>query len=372
MSARATRTPPETRSRRSARREPRDIVTGTDPSPSGIDDVVPRDPPSQQAKARTRLYLSGVLAQEDFPVEDISQHLEKDDAVIWVDLCAPGADELSLVAHELGLHRLAVADATDLRQRPKLDRYASHEFLNMYAVQLDHATAELKLSELAAFITPSALITVRKDSAFDMEQVVARWDDMPDLAGFGVGFLLYGLIDHIVDGHFEAVQDLDEEIEELEDLLFDQQTGDEELQRRSFALRKSLVTLRRVVLPMREVVNSLMRRDLEAVTDEMTPYYQDVYDHVLRATEWTEWLRDLVTTILETNLTLQGNRLNVITKKVTSWAAIIAVPTAITGWYGQNLPYPGFASTSGLIGSVVLIASISIGLFVTFKRKDWL
>ena len=123
---------------------------------------------------------------------------------------------------------------------------------------------------------------------------------------------------------------------------------------------------------MREVVNSLMRRDLAIVTDEMTPYFQDVYDHVLRATEWTESLRDLVTTILETNITLQGNRLNVITKKVTSWAAIIAVPTAITGWYGQNLPYPGFASTTGLLTSFLLIVFISVGLYVTFKRKDWL
>jgi magnesium transporter len=123
---------------------------------------------------------------------------------------------------------------------------------------------------------------------------------------------------------------------------------------------------------MREVVNSLMRRDLQLVTDEMTPYFQDVYDHVLRATEWTESLRDLVTTILETNITLQGNRLNVITKKVTSWAAIIAVPTAITGWYGQNVPYPGFASPSGVITSFLLIVIISVGLYITFKRKDWL
>ena len=156
------------------------------------------------------------------------------------------------------------------------------------------------------------------------------------------------------------------------ELLFDQRTGDEELQRRCFALRKSLVTLRRVVLPMREVVNGLMRRDLHVVTGDMAPYYQDVYDHVLRATEWTESLRDLVTTILETNITLQGNRLNVITKKVTSWAAIIAVPTAITGWYGQNVPYPGFASTSGLITSFLLIVTISGGLYITFKRNDWL
>jgi magnesium transporter len=337
-----------------------------DDAPSADADPAPRPPTATDAKARTRLYQRGVLVLEHFPIEDISEHLDKPDAIIWVDLCAPSADDLSLVAEELGLHRLAVADATGLRQRPKLDRYASHEFLNMYAVDLDHASGQLQLSELSAFITTSVLITVRKDTAFDMESVVARWDDLPDLARFGVGFLLYGLIDHVVDGHF------DEEIEELEDLLFDQHTGDEELQRRSFALRKSLVTLRRVVLPMREVVNTLMRRDLQVVADEMTPYYQDVYDHVLRATEWTESLRDLVTTILETNLTLQGNRLNVITKKVTSWAAIIAVPTAITGWYGQNLPYPGFASTSGLITSLLLIVIISGGLYLTFKHKDWL
>ena len=144
------------------------------------------------------------------------------------------------------------------------------------------------------------------------------------------------------------------------------------MQRRSFALRKSLVTLRRVVLPMREVVNALMRRDIGIIDAEMVPYFQDVYDHVLRATEWTESLRDLVTTIVETNLTIQGNRLNVITKKVTSWAAIIAVPTAITGFYGQNVPYPGFARLSGLLTSMALIVVISVGLYVVFKRRDWL
>ncbi len=116
----------------------------------------------------------------------------------------------------------------------------------------------------------------------------------------------------------------------------------------------------------------MTRRDVGLVPAEMTQYYQDVYDHVLRATEWTESLRDLVTTILETNVTIQGNRLNVITKKVTSWAAIIAVPTAITGFYGQNLPYPGFGRESGVITSSVLIVALSGSLYVTFKRKGWL
>jgi magnesium transporter len=119
------------------------------------------------------------------------------------------------------------------------------------------------------------------------------------------------------------------------------------VQRGTFQVRKDLVLLRRIVLPMREVINSLMRRDLNVISEPMAPYYQDVYDHVLRVTEWTESLRDLVTTILETNISIQGNRMNLIMKKVTSWAAIIAVPTAITGFCGQNVPYRASASARG-------------------------
>jgi len=104
----------------------------------------------------------------------------------------------------------------------------------------------------------------------------------------------------------------------------------------------------------------------------MGPYFQDVYDHVLRAMEWIESLRDLVSTILETNLTIQGNRQNAIMKKVTSWAAIIAVPTAVTGFYGMNVPYPGFARHSGFVTSMVLLVVLSGGLYLLFKRLDWL
>jgi magnesium transporter len=132
---------------------------------------------------------------------------------------------LDHVAEELGLHALAIEDALEARQRPKLDRYADHQFLSMYGVALDRATGQLQLHELAAFITATALVTVRKDDAFDLDDVVVRWDESIDLARYGVGFLLYGLIDHVVDGHFDAVQALDDEIEELEDLLFESRLG---------------------------------------------------------------------------------------------------------------------------------------------------
>ena len=161
-------------------------------------------------------------------------------------------------------------------------------------------------------------------------------------------------------------------MEELEDRLFDDVPRGLQVQRRSFQLRKSLVLLRRIVIPMSEVVSELMRRDLHIAGDDLEPYYQDVYDQVLRAAEWTDGLRDLVTSILETNITIQGNRLNVTTKKVTSWAAIIAVPTLITGYFGMNVPYPGFGEKAGFAASVVAIVLIGLVLYLTFKRKDWL
>jgi magnesium transporter len=321
---------------------------------------------------RTRLYRSGVLELENFPVQDISEHIKQPGVTVWLDMCAPDANDLATISEELDLHRLAVEDAGQERQRPKLDRYDSHLFVTSYAVALDMTSGELETFEVAVFVTHNAVVTVRKSEHFDIDGVVARWDASPDLAKYGVSFLLHGLLDFVVDGHFAAVQTLDDEIETLEDLLFDDRRSDLSVQRRSFELRKSLVRLRRVVLPMREVVNSLMRRDLHTCDEAMTPYYQDVYDHVLRATEWTESLRDLVTTVLETNLTIQGNRLNVITKQVTSWAAIIAVPTAITGFYGQNVPYPGFSQESGFYVSTIAIVVLSVGLYILFRRRDWI
>ena len=320
----------------------------------------------------TRLYRRGMLEAKDFPAAQISDYLQQSDTVVWLDLCEPDQQDLAVVSQEFGLHPLAVEDATQEHERPKLDRYQDHYFLTAYAVSLDPATGRLQKSELAAFITPRALITVRKDAGFDIDGVVERWDGSADLAGHGVGFLLWGLLDVVVDGHFATVQQLDEALEGLEDLLFDDRPHSAEVQRRAFELRKSLVVLRRLVLPMREVVNSLLRRDLGLVDAAMGPYFQDVYDHVLRATEWTESLRDLVSTVLDTNLAIQGNRQNAIMKKVTSWAAIIAVPTAVTGFYGMNVPYPGFGQHSGVVTSTLLLAVLSGGLYLLFKRLDWL
>jgi magnesium transporter len=325
-----------------------------------------------KCQARTRLYRDGALEREGFPVAEISDYLPDESVTIWLDLRDPDRDDLAVLSDQFGLHPLAVEDAVHDHQRPKLDRYQSHLFLAAYGAWLDTDSGELATSELAAFITRRALITVRKDDGLDIGAVVDRWDANPDLAKFGVGYLLHGLLDYMVDGYFESVQSLDDAVETLEDQVFANVPQDMPVQRRSFELRKSLVLLRRIVIPMREVINSLMRRDLYIVDDELMPYYQDVYDHVLRAAEWTDSLRDLVTNILETNQTIQGNRLNVITKKVTSWAAIIAVPTLITGFYGMNVPYPGFSRPDGFVTSVAIMIVSAIVLYIVFRRRDWL
>jgi magnesium transporter len=323
---------------------------------------------------RTRVWRNGTLELEDFPFEQVSDYLEQPDCVVWADLLAPDYGLICQLAEELSLDQHAVEDSLGEHERPKATRYASHMFLTTYAITHDRDTHELVSSRVSAFSLPRGFVTVRLDDNFDMDGVLRRWDQNDDLMKFGTKALIHGLLDEIVDGYFDAVEGLDDEVEAIEDLLFDEDLkAATRLQRRTFALRKSLVQIRRVVLPMREVVNTIMRRATEDEHyAELGPYYDDLYDHVLRAAEWTESLRDIISSIFETTLSLSDARMNVVMKKLTSWAAIIAVPTAITGYFGQNVPYPGFGQPAGFWLSVVVIVVVASGLYLLFKRKDWL
>jgi magnesium transporter len=327
----------------------------------------------EAARRRSRAYRGGELVAEDFPMEDLSDWLEHKDATVWLDLPDPTSAELAELAGELGLHELAIEDVVLGRQRPKVDRYEHHQLFNAYAVRV--RGTRLEPIAVSAFLTSQAMITMHQAGEFDIEDVVARWDGSSDLASQGCGFLLYGLLDHVVDSYFTVLQSFDDVVEELSDQVFDWDgapAGDEV--RRLYDLRRALLTARKVIAPMREVINSLihLRHDIGMTSPEMNPYYQDVYDHAIRAAEWTDNLRDLIGTIRETQLTIQSNRMNLIMKKVTSWAAIIAVPTAVTGFYGQNVPYPGFSATAGFWTSTGIIVALSIGLYVAFRRRDWL
>jgi magnesium transporter len=304
--------------------------------------------------------------------EELVHYLRDSSVLVWIDLCAPDSSELQDLARLLGLDAPAVEDALAAHERAKLDRYPGYLFCNLYQAVLDTRDGRLITTEFSLFVTERVLVTVRSGPGLDVSELVRRWDYADDLRTYGVAYLLYVVLDVVVDGHFVAVQALDTEIETLEDQLFASGPDDQSLQRRSFQVRKSLVLLRRVVLPMREILNNLMRRDTDTVPPAMMVYYQDVYDHVLRVTEWTESLRDLVATILETRIALQDNRINQVMKRITGWAAVIAVPTAVTGFYGMNVPYPGFGARWGFVVAMAVLVVSAMILYRVFRHNDWL
>jgi magnesium transporter len=320
----------------------------------------------------TRVYRKGILEAEGFPIADVSEHLMDPETVVWVDLSGPTKEELHELAAELGLHELAVEDALEPHQRPKLDRYATHLFLSCNAVRVDVDAGRLDETEIDAFINERWLITVRENDLFPIDRVLERWDRSPDLAVYGVSFLLYGLLDVIVDGYFDTIQAFDEYYERVSDGIFADHPLDPAKQRHWFDMRRAMVRFHRLVVPMREAISSLMRREHSPIAEELYPYFQDVYDHILRVGESSDSLRDLVSTIVETNLSLRDYRQNLIVKKVSSWAAIIAVPALVTGYYGMNVPYPGFSQPWGVVASAVLIVGASFGLWWVFRRVGWL
>lgn len=328
-------------------------------------------------RIRSRLWRAGVLVESDFPFADISDHLETDGSLVWVDICDPDGPQLLELAQELSLAPLVVEDALGREGRPKATRFPTYSFVTTYATTMAPASGndlpELIVSRISAFVLPRGMVTIRHGTDVDMDDVVRRWDENEGLLKHGAGALVYGLLDFVVDGHFDAIQAMDDNIESLEDGLFDDGAVSRDVQRRTYRIRKDLVELRRVVLPMREIINSVLRhrRDLNSPA-ELDPWYDDVYDHVLRASEWTESLRDMITTVFETNLSLQDARLNTVMKKLTSWAAIIAVPTAVTGYFGQNLPYPGFEQEWGFVLSTLVIICLAGLLYFGFRRRGWL
>jgi len=293
---------------------------------------------------RGRVWRAG-KPQEDFEFSAISDYLVEKDTLVWADIYDPDHEALKELAKELGLNDWAVEDAVADAERTKATVYKTHTFFTVYAVtsvdDVDDEDTQSRLTthRISGFVLPQGLITVRLSPEFDIDSVSTRFDELGGQQ-YGVGSLVHGLLDVVVDGHFVAVQCLDDAIESIEDDLFADSNPKAGLQRKTFRLRKDLVELRRIVLPMREVVNAIQHRRLDAKTaPELDPLYAD---------------------------------LNTVMKKLTSWAAIIAVPTAITGFYGQNVNYPGVQTFGGFVTSSTIILLLVAVLYISFKRRDWL
>ncbi|GGN61285.1 magnesium transporter CorA [Actinoplanes lobatus] len=316
----------------------------------------------------SRLYVKGRLVAEGFDAAEAGARLGAEPgAVLWLDLVDPGPDRLRALAAEFELHPLAVEDAVTGHERPKLDHYHNHLFLNLYAVAFDD---EVRKTEISAFITPRALITVRKPPS-EVDLHLDRWDADERPAAGGVEFLVYGLLDAVVDGQYATAQRIDESMDGIEDRMIGEGAAPRDVRRRGFALRRTLAGLRRAVAPMPDVVREAGRA-LAADEHHLWPYYRDVEDHARRAVDLIEHSRNRITELLDDDLAEQSNALNDVTRKLAAWAAIIAIPTAITGYFGQNLPYPGYEKWWGFLVSTACIVLTGSGLYAYFKRRNWL
>jgi magnesium transporter len=321
--------------------------------------------------SRTRHYKSGTLVAEGFPVSHADRMLDGDtDSVVWLDLYMPDRSDLAVVQRTFECHPLAVTDAVRDGQRARVDQYGDRMYANLYVAA--EAQGSVTLGELSLFVTSRALVTVRKGD-FEIDTLLDRWDFNRHLvrAGNGVAVLVYCLLDAVVDGHSSAVQALDDEVERLEHALF--ASGPEKrARRRAYDLDVRLADLRRATEPMTEIVPRFVRADARLVDEALAPYFRDVIDHAFHATETVDSARERINRMVQIQLNEQGAELNEITKKLAAWAAIIAVPTAVTGFYGQNVPYPGFSDPVGFIVSSAAIVLLSGALYWLLRHRHWL
>ncbi len=320
---------------------------------------------------RCRLYRDGTLEDERaFDPSVISAAKEAGERV-WLDVTEPSEEELRQLQETFGLHPLSIEDSSRWGQRSKIEFYPDYIFLVVHGLKLDDAD-ELIDSEVHLFAGQRFyVITVRREPLFDFVQAAQRLRSERDVPHEGVGFQLYLLLDEIVDGYLDTVERLEDLSDDIEDRVFAEEGG-EDVQEEIFRLKRKIVKFRRLAQPMREVVD-LIQESPGMVSAELVPYYRDVQDHLIRCVEFIDNIRDLLTSALESRLAQVSNRLNVVMKQLSGWAAIILIPTLIAGIYGMNFRnMPELDWRFGYPTALGTMAVMAFLLYRVFKKRDWL
>jgi magnesium transporter len=308
----------------------------------------------------------------DVAIEDISEVLKVEGQFVWIGLHEPSEELLRQVQEEFELHDLAVEDAHRAHQRPKLEEYGDGLFVVLRTAQVNGGEEGIAFGETHLFVGPDYVVSVRHGASFTYADVRARCESTPHLLRKGPGFVLYAIMDFVVDRYFPIVDALDDRLEEVEEEVFGG-SSNRIITKQVYQLKSELLALKRAVSPLIEICNRLMRFDVSLIPEDTHPYFRDVYDHVVRINEAVDTQRELLTTALEANLSLTSVAQNEVTKKLAGWAAILAVPTMIAGVYGMNfehMPELGWrfgyplvmACTFGLCGF----------LYWRFRRSGWL
>lgn len=288
---------------------------------------------------------------------------------VWLGLHEPSEDLLRKVQRRFGLHDLAIEDAHAAHQRPKLEIYGDSLFVVLRTAQLQ--ASKIRFGETHIFAGQGYVVTVRHGPSLTYADVRARCESAPAMLRLGESFVVYSLMDFVVDNYFPIIDALEAEVDALEGEVFEQASGREDIGR-IYELRRELLILRRTVSPLLDVCDRLVRFDVPLIEPDMRPYFRDVRDHVIRVDERIDDLRELLTSTMETNLLLASVRQNDVMKKLAGWAAILAVPTAVFGLYGMNFQdMPEVRSPYGYPAVLAAVAALCGYLYYRFKRAGW-
>lgn len=305
-------------------------------------------------------------------IEEISEVIKRPDRFVWIGLHEPDEELLKQMQQQFGLHDLAVEDAHRAHQRPKIELYEDSLFIVLRTAQWNAAERHIEFGETHIFVGEHYLLSVRHGSTRAYRDVRSRCETTPRLLAKGPGFALYALMDSIVDQFFPVVDGLEQELQSLEEKIFND-TFSRETTAEIYQLKRELLEVKRAVSPLIDICNRLVRFDLELIPEGTRPYFRDVYDHVVRINEMVDMLRELLTTALEANFSLISINQNDVTKRFAGWAAIIAVPTAIAGLYGMNFDWmPELRWQYGYPMVLLITIASCVILYAHFKRSGWL
>jgi magnesium transporter len=311
-----------------------------------------------------------VLGADD--LKEIDTLRGQPDTLVWLDILSPTAKDLEMLGEEFDLHPLAREDLEKRRQRPKLDTYGPQQVIVTYEV-LPAAVPDrtFELGELHLFAGAGYLVCVRWHSSPAVEDVEARLRANAGTVAATSGSLVYSILDAVVDGYFPLLDRLSDRIEVLEDRILAGGRTSGPL-RSILDLKRELLELRRTLAPQRDVANALLRRDLPLVDDASAPYFQDLYDHLVRVLDQLDLQRELLASALDANLSVTSNNLNTVVKRLTAFTVILMVPTLIAGVYGMNFTFmPELGWPLGYPFALGIMATAMIGAFVYFKHNDW-
>jgi magnesium transporter len=308
----------------------------------------------------------------DVSADLLSRRPTEAGSFVWLDVADPGLAELDLMRDGLGLHPLAIEDIRKRRQRPKVDAYPAHYVIVAYEILPGEGEELYRLGEVHLIVSPGAIVSVHWGGSPSLAEVRRLFARRTPGIGESTGALLYGILDNIADGYFPVLDRISEAIDAIEDRIVGGGKDGTAL-RDVLRVKRELLELRRVIAPLRDVANALLRRELEVVTAGTAPYYQDLYDHLVRVLDSIDLYRDILAAALDANLAVASNNLNLVVKRLTALTVILMVPTLIGAIYGMNFPnVPGFGTDYGYLLALGLMVGSIAAAIAFFRSRDWL